>query len=515
MRNQKLLTILFLTFYAFLLLGSSAQAEKSPPINPYASIEEIPEVLKEHIRDEFPEQFIYQMLQYIRKHTENKTVLTKTDIEKVFSEEEREAKQHQLRQLFPYDGNFDGKISKQEVLSYLEDKNKQRKPSNTENAETIFKKASAIMEADLDKDGIITLQEMTFIKKEDDKKWNLTSERLSALLALEENGDGVLSVGELEKLAWKAFLTADRDGDGALSPNEKDILKGLKPQNAACDLPKALPNERLVVIEAQEGSAVATVSVAGQLGMTTVIPVHILSGDEKLYIVASAFHPIIWQLTGDVKRVSRFVMGAYHWNGANSHKEGAGVVGLSKEQVSFMDVSNCVGAGISENEAISDIRAKAIQSVTGSSSVSSFSSYKVSQVALDGSKVKVTKGDSPTVPVPEGYDSAAWQVHVQSMPDGVATLDAEKIISKQAAVPYEVLPAWAGIAKLVHEGILVPEGPTAFKVVKDIKYLPSGLKGIYTTNFVVSGFNIPEYRCEGCTLAFGYKDAPKENESTP
>lgn len=164
------------------------------------------------------------------------------------------------------------------------------------------------MKADIDGDGILTMEEMSMSPAEYDSHLNSYTD-LEKILALDPDKNGKISVDELEKLAIKAFHTVDADGDGILSQGERKAIEAYNNEDrrqmsahaifAECrPFPAPADNEQIIQISVYGGKTDAAIT----------IPLDIEKGDKKLYIVATSSKPVVWQITGAADRISRFVL---------------------------------------------------------------------------------------------------------------------------------------------------------------------------------------------------------------
>jgi alpha-tubulin suppressor-like RCC1 family protein/Ca2+-binding EF-hand superfamily protein len=185
----------------------------------YPTIEEIPLPFRA-IRAEYPEDFVGQALQIIRRYARDKQSLYKEDIDAWAKKTSDAESRERVQKIIRFDRNLDGKVSRQEVVETLTNQFEGRHP------ELITRHIDDIMAADTNGDGVVTIAEMAAY----DPHKNNSSTRLRASLnpesifALDPNHDGKLTLNEMEKLAWKAFKTMDFDGDGILSSSELEAV---------------------------------------------------------------------------------------------------------------------------------------------------------------------------------------------------------------------------------------------------------------------------------------------------
>ncbi|TAL40177.1 MAG: hypothetical protein EPN97_00685 [Alphaproteobacteria bacterium] len=505
----------------------------------YGSVEEIPRQLRQHFGSgSYRESYVSQIVSQLRQIAPDKATLTKQDIEKMQTRDEKRRRHEQVTQTLVYDDDFDGRVTRDEVVDsmhnsyrsyggaeYLRDRDSQ-----------VTRQADRVMKLDTNNDGFVTLAEMAVLTP---RETSYRGERsFDDLLLLDPNGDGKLTAAELEGLARKAYATIDTNDDGIITAEEAKVLQEINRKDGAssqrraelqsisadCTLPKVPSGAKLVVIGAYEGRAVSSVSVAGQVEETDVIPLDISKGADKLYILASTFKPVIWKITGDLTRVSHLVIGGPSIpegtsnNDMGEGKVNAGETGIPREKVTFFHARNCGLNKLWKEPASTEILSRLV----GVGPASQAAAYSVGNVKIDNSSAGINE-KYDLHPVPDGFDAVAWQEYLRSMPGGLFDLQSKAVVSDAPAVDYQVLPNWAGMAKLIHEGALVPtkssssalligkpgsqitiqgienirggggetqvtviERPSAYRVVKNIPFYPSGLYGGFSTNFVIA-----------------------------
>ncbi|WP_435640950.1 hypothetical protein [Micavibrio aeruginosavorus] len=527
-------------------LCSVAHSEEAASANAYASFSDIPAPLSRRLMtSQYHEQYIAQVLGIIRQGAQDKTSLTPDDINALKEKQNNELRRRQVQKIMTYDTDFDGKVTRNEVVSSLTARNEKH----------IDRKTDQIMATDIDNDSVIMTDEMSTIKENKESGGGSgTSLELAEVLALDPNKDGKLSILELATMAEKAFRTLDVNADGILSETEiADMRKEANAQaetsrkiSSNCSLPKPQTDEKIIFIGVYEGNTVSTVSVAGQTAETNVIPVQIDKGSEKLYIVTSAFSPVIWQLTGDTDRVERIILaGRSMPEGTDNNDIGgnyinAGVTGVSQNKVTFQRARDC---GLHTGYDSQDNRKKettlnVLKKLLGRSPDLFFSTYGVTGLHIFGDRINSdisAKLEDQQKQAPDGFEKNLWAKHLRYMPGGLIDLKAADVVSDGPVVRYDVLPKWAGMAKLAHDGAIVPESgrgsvgvritgkglpsvtvmgvdgveniqmnntassqiqfetANVFKIVKSIPYFPSGLYGGYSTKFVLGkGVALPK-----------------------
>jgi hypothetical protein len=329
------------------------------------------------------------------------------------------------------------------------------------------------------------------------------------LLNLDTKKDKVLTIDELKTIALNAFSIIDTNHDGILSQQEKAILS---PQTSMfdshiqptfCKLPKPKKDEKVVFLGIYDGQSLSSVSVAGQVGQTEVVQLKIKDGaPKKIYIIASSFTPVIWQLSGKTNQISRIVIGGRSMpagttnNDMGNGKINSGVVNISSKKVTFVHARNCGMADAYNLDAEKQDTAKStIESLLGRK-IDFFNSIYSGDVSTKENPVIVSSGEPTSselfVKTPVGFDDETWARFKKFFPGGLVNLNVKDVISDAPAVDYIVLPNWAGISQLVYKKSFVA-GKNGYKIIEDIPYFPAGLYGGMSTNFFLKkGVNLPK-----------------------
>lgn len=288
---------------------------------------------------------------------------------------------------------------------------------------------------------------------------------------------GIFAVG-------RGSFTFDRV---AVTPSDRMTDRYLA-EFRACDFPRAMENDHVVVLSAYEGAAAAGVTVAGQDGTTKTVELTIAAGDQPLYLVASSYEAMIWRVTGATARVRHFAVAGRGSEGAVE----AGVVGLDRDRLSFHTSRDCLGYAGPDDPTM---RAKSEAVVTLALGVipDEFA-VDYDPVGFVLPSVQVLPPDSAA---PQGIDPKWSKEAVRDAlrfdPAGLVHLLPSAVISLVKPEPYDVLPQQWGIAQLEADGVLVREGYNRFRVVRPIRRLPAGLAGAHQVDFILpADMPIPE-----------------------
>lgn len=506
----------------------------------YASLEDIPLPLMKSLQGymQTEEQYITNILAPIRQNGRTKLSLDQQDIDYIKKKNLDDKRRQILAQFISYDYDFDGVVTRQDIKNIFSEKNSSSSSPKSLD-DTINNVFSQFLSYDVNHDEIITYEEVRSSVPTPSKRNDFVSgnaQNLVDLLILDPNKDGRLTADELEALARKAYSTIDTNGDGILSPDETkplgDIQRKLselnqftKSMSDECKPLAQMPkDEKIANINVYEGDTASSVSIAGQTDATGIISVHVEPGKDKLYLVVSAFRPTIWKISGATDRVSHLVLAGpsipegTQNNDMGNDKVNAGVIGISAENVEFRHARVC-GLNYIDEPRFSKFGDVALQKLVGRKADIKLSQYNMLDLQI-GSEGQLMQSKVDTsilqvlnkMPVPEGFDPITWHKSLMFSPGGISFEKADTVIAEVKAENYVVLPAWFGISKLIHDGVLLPVNnmqpvsamsasplpqinayKNAYKIVKEMPYYPSRLTGGLSTTFILGkGINQPK-----------------------
>ena len=341
------------------------------------------------------------------------------------------------------------------------------------------------MRSDLNGDGVITFAEMLQpVPGEDPVRPEVRE--LSRLMALDPNRDGRLTGDELTTLARAWFAVVDTDRDGYLAKEEVAAFNKASPppEPAAragfCALPRPGPNDLIVAYGLYEGTALSSVSVAGQDRETSTTRVMIEPGERPIYLVLSSVTPTIWRLEGSTDRLARVVL----LSGPSPGRPAAGATGVSADKIVFAGSRDC-RLSLYELEGRNRADAAAtLQKAFGRPADALVGDYAAEGVSLPSGVISKKANERP--PAPAGFEEAMWAEALRYDPDGVVDVDPAAVVSPLPAERYEVLPQQAGLAQLLGEGSLTRIEGGGLKIARPLKRFPPGLDGAHSTIFLLS-----------------------------
>jgi len=291
-------------------------------------------------------------------------------------------------------------------------------------------------------------------------------------LALDADGDGVVSLAEYDAAVDAIFREYDDDGDGTISVAEAAAHKthagslrkaavkviedrrteqALRERTAGCALPTIPPDVGVVLFSTFGGSGISTVGLGGT-ELVEVADIVVEPGRDPLAIVLTSRHPMIWDIGGAADRVVRVIVAADDREQPLRAAPG-GVVGLPREKIAFAGRSDCVPVFLRPDDqdktiatfaALSGRRADSVLGVSQAGSVQLPSGQNVRDAPLRGA-----------IAPPKHEPAAELDATMRhDHPAGLVALDPGEIVSTSAAIRLPVLPLDAGVAQLIDEGAL-------------------------------------------------------------
>lgn len=307
------------------------------------------------------------------------------------------------------------------------------------------------------------------------------------------------------------------------------------PLHDRCQLPKAAADEKVVFIDVENGQSPSNVFIGSYDRNTTAIPVYIEPRAEKIYLILSSQQPVIWQLSGDLKSVSRLtLMGKIEELAPGKPYPTDGHLGTAVSPkvsfpVSFTDSTYC-GLTRLHAKRRENISEKAKASIGREPEYAEIADRPVLEIRIgtDSLKLNTERGGEQPVTVPEGLDPLVLKRLLRGFNGDLIKFDIKDILSTAPIGYYEVLPNAWGLAQLSYQQALIPvityesipgaeknlitlpspggklvsvkgleyypvnndprlfRRMNGFKIVKPIPHFPPGLWGGNYTNFILA-----------------------------
>ncbi|AHG47875.1 hypothetical protein RLEG12_15470 [Rhizobium leguminosarum bv. trifolii CB782] len=426
---------------------------------------------------DFPESYIAQLFQPFRSASGPDQILRQDDVDRSRQIAVARQRASRISAFLSADLDNDGRLT---LAEYSDAQEQFRYPILSDVSAALAKRFA---ELDLDGDGTATFDEAKAaanrpLQSEDPRD---PTDKLQQLLALDPNHDGAVTAAELEQLGRAAFAFYDSNKDGILNREERTVvstensrdaeLQNRRQEVARCMFPRAAGQEDVFFINTFGTGALSSASLVGQDQVTETAEIIVEPGETPLYIVALAQSPTIWRVTGDSKRVTRFV--------AMSSTKAAGVTGLAKDVVTVLPGTDCISTRLTDRPSAAQVTATAFEDAIGRPVLG----------MLDGPRFSMRLPSDATVPekmpgrrtvvatpqIPAGLDDDPYQMMRRRRPGGLVEIDAASVVASADVVPYDMPPLEAGLMKLLQDGTIEWRGRQFYTIKKPIARLPAGL----------------------------------------
>lgn len=414
-------------------------------------------------------------------------------------------------QILLYDLDGDGVVAREEIKTILATRFRgpARDASGQLNERTkrrIAERADRLLVTDPNNDGRIEPDEYAAWAKHPEfaiyRPYDLRATVAEALLARDPNGDGRVTQVEALRIFANAF-----GGLPMTSSKQSSVANGRAPAGH-CKPPRAGKGQHVILVAGYHGSAVSSVTVAGQDQETSTAQFVVEPGEESLFLMATSHTPMIWRLAGATDRVAHILVAGRKL--ADGRIAG-GVTGVAAEKVSFLPARDCLPY-FSEVDDVEGARAAVVTiKLVGAMPERIFSLHTVHELHLSsgihsqpknpgrvivrdgaGTTGEVGDGDSPAVKALENAATSGeltWNL-LRTNPGGVLKLRSNKVANDGTAQDYQVLPHAAGLLQLIASGTLEQVARGQFRIVEKMRY-PAGLTGDHRVKFMLKA-GVPE-----------------------
>lgn len=217
-----IITVLVLSLFVLPYgYAKASEAEK------YKSIAEVPAIFKaESIGRPLKEQYIKHLLSIIHLHANGSNGLTEESLKKYQENEIFRKRVSQRERILKYDLNFDSKVTYDEIANPFAFLLK-----NQDTEETRERRIKQLMQYDINNDKVLSYAEISSPSPKETKaiQYGYIVTKGRDLLELDPNKDGTITVNELTNMAKSAFQLFDQDGNGKISSREyKEMWKNNK-----------------------------------------------------------------------------------------------------------------------------------------------------------------------------------------------------------------------------------------------------------------------------------------------
>jgi hypothetical protein len=364
--------------------------------------------------------------------------------------------------------------------------------------------ALLFIEGDLDKDGVLSIEEVGASYVARDER---SDEFALQLLGFDVNADGRVDLLEISSVA------------NAVRPEAPEPPAA----GAECDAPPVPKGAEVVLLSGYTSYALSTVAVSGKNNTTFAASVEVEPGDDPLYVFAVSFQPIVWSFTGATERIQTLVV-----QPPKSAKSGPGaaVAGIAASRVHFVPASSCLPAAVHRTGRDLNEAGQRLARALDARVSSLVTDYYLTEVKIPSGNVVDRQGlearlraryakpevlsvggntyrlsaegmvaldqsGEPVTPVPA--DPWGMQEMVREFPAGVAIFDPATLVSSGPVKAYDILPVPAGLLQLLADGRVEVIGQLRYRAVVPIdSYPPSLFQGTKALLEFADGIMLPK-----------------------
>lgn len=245
----------------------------------------------------------------------------------------------------------------------------------------------------------------------------------------------------------------------------------------ACDLPRARTDDIVALVGVYEGEAISTLTIAGQDSVTSTLELEIEEGDKPLYIVAGAFDPVIWRLSGATHRVRHFA----GIGGTAGGGEAVAVTGIDEDRVSFHHQRDCFKYAYDPLSGDFLMNADRVASLVDMYPQALIGHYGANSIRVPSG----LKSEETTFATPLNWNEKLARSALRFSPGGLVSFDPDTVVSALSPELYQVLPQEFGLLQLEADGAIEmnDDSGSSFIVTNDMPRYPAGLTGAHSVTF--------------------------------
>ena len=246
----------------------------------------------------------------------------------------------------------------------------------------------------------------------------------------------LILLGEPDAAAPRPAHTLPRLPD---YPGHSDDPEPEPAVSANCTVPRPRRDERIIFLRFDHGAAVPDHSVVGPTEETTTGTIEIGSGPGDIFLVLTAYRPMIFRLSGEIRRINRVVV---------LSPKGAGITGITAAKVSFGTGRNCADGAV-----LAPASSATLRSLLGRRADAIGEQEEVFRWVVGA------RGAGKGVAAPH-FHNAADATYLEerlnlAYPGGAVRIDPKLLVSSGDAERYSILPNEAGAVQLEQAGAIV------------------------------------------------------------